>query len=231
MALVRIYAAVLAALLAVPPLTGAAAPFTVRLGMERIALDALTGFSDTTDLASPRLQDLAQTLTSPSNRVLLFALTDGDLQRFTQGDQLDKKRRYMMAVTPKALERDRVSPEVFKAFVVESQRAMGRPEEVKDLPKFLEGRPIGMATLLAELRRDAQAITLMQATRLQPLAGRTFIDRDTPQYLLFTTTFMLVRGKALILTVYTLFDDQTDIEWLKLASQRWADELQRLNSR
>ena len=82
MALVRIYAAVLAALLAVPPLTGAAAPFTVRLGMERIALDALTGFSDTTDLASPRLQDLAQTLTSPSNRVLLFALTDGDLQRF-----------------------------------------------------------------------------------------------------------------------------------------------------
>ena len=231
MALVRIYAALLAALLAAPPLTGAAAPYTVRLGMERIALDALTGFSDTTDLASPRLQDLAQTLTSPSNRVLLFALTDGDLQRFTQGDQLDKKRRYMMAVTPKALERERVSPDVFKAFVVESQRNMGKPEEVKDLPKFLESRPIGMATLLAELRRDAQAITLMQATRLQSLPGRTFIDRDTPQYLLFTTTFMLVRGKALILTVYTLFDDAADMDWLKLASQRWADELQRLNSR
>lgn len=231
MALMRIYAALLAALLAAPPLIGAAAPYTVRLGTERIALDTLTGFSDTTDLASPRLQDLAQTLTSPSNRVLLFALTDGDLQRFTQGDQLDKKRRYTMAVTPKALERERVSPEVFKTFAFESQRSMGKPEEVKDLVKFLEGRPIGMATLLAELRRDASAITLMQATRLQPLPGRTFIDRDTPQYLLFTTTFMLVRGKALILTVYTLYDDPADMEWLKVASQRWADELQRLNAR
>jgi hypothetical protein len=231
MALVRIYAALLAALLAALPLTSAAAPYTVRLGAERIALDTLTGFSDTTDLASPRLQDLAQTLTSPSNRVLLFALTDGDLQRFTQGDQLDKKRRYTMAVTPKALERERVSPEAFKTFALESQRDMGKPEEVKDLPKFLESRPMGMATLLAELRRDASAITLMQATRLQPLPGKTFIDRDTPQYLLFTTTFMLVRGKALILTVYTLYDDPADMDWLKAASRRWADELQRLNAR
>jgi hypothetical protein len=42
---------------------------------------------------------------------------------------------------------------------------------------------------------------------------------------------MLVRGKALILTVYTLYDDPADMEWLKVASQRWADELQRLNAR
>jgi hypothetical protein len=235
MAVMRIHAAPLAGLLAaylcILPLSGAAAPYSVRLGMERIALDALTGFSDTTDLASPRLQDLAQSLTSPSNRVLLFALTDGDLLRFTQGDQLDKKKRYMLAATPKALERERVSPDAFKTFASEAQRDMGKPEEVKDLVKFLSGRPIGAATLLAELRRDASAITLMQATRLPPLAGKTFLDRDTPQYLLFTTTFTLVRGKALILTVYTLYDEPADMDWLKDVSRRWPDELQRLNSR
>jgi len=202
--------------------------------MERIALDASTGFTDTTDLASPRLQDLAQALTSPSNRILLFALTDGDLQRFTQGDQLDKKRRYMMAATPKALERERVSPEVFKTLVADAQRDMGKPEEIKDLkdlPKFLETRPIGMATLLTDVKRDGSSVTLMQATRLPPLPGKTFIDRDTPQYWVFTTTFILLRGKALILTVYTLFNDPTDVDWLKVTSQRWADELQRLNAR
>ena len=43
MALMRIYAALLAALVVSLPLTGAAAPYAVRLGTEKIALDALTG--------------------------------------------------------------------------------------------------------------------------------------------------------------------------------------------
>ena len=108
MTAVRTFASLLAALLSAFALNCAAAPFAVRLGLEKIALDALPGFSDTTELASPRLQDLAATLTAPSNRILLFALTDADLRRFTNGDQLDQKRRYMMAVTPKALEREGV---------------------------------------------------------------------------------------------------------------------------
>ena len=229
MAVVRIYAALLAALLAAPPLTGAAAPYTVRLGTERIALDALPGFTDTTDLASPRLQDLAASLTSPSNRVLLFALTDADLRRFQMGDPLDKKRRYVMAVTPKELERERVSANAFKAFVAESLRDLGKPEQFKDLPKFLEDRPIGLPNLLIEPKQGQTSVSLMQATRLTPLPGERMFDRSTPQYLVFTTTFVLVRGKALILTVYTLFYDSADIDWLKTASQRWADELLRLN--
>ncbi len=112
----RIYAALLAALLALPSLDSTAAPYAVRLGTERIALDALPGFTDTTDLASPRLNDLAATLTSPSNRVLLFALTDTDLRRFTNGERLDLKRRYLLAVTPKELERERVRPDVFSRY-------------------------------------------------------------------------------------------------------------------
>ena len=229
MAVVRIYAALLAALLAAPPLTCAAAPYTVRMGSERIALDALPGFTDTTDLASPRLQDLAASLTSPSNRVLLFALTDADLRRFQMGDPLDKKRRYVMAVTPKELERERVSANAFKAFVAESLRDLGKPEQFKDLPKFLEDRPIGLPNLLIEPKQGQTSVSLMQATRLTPLPGERMFDRSTPQYLVFTTTFVLVRGKALILTVYTLFYDSADIDWLKTASQRWADELLRLN--
>jgi hypothetical protein len=107
----RIPAAPLAALLAVflsaLPLTGSAAPFTVRLGLEKIVLDTPPGFSDTTDLASPRLQSLADTLTPASNRILMFALTDADMRGFTLGDQL-AARRYMIAVTPRGMENQRV---------------------------------------------------------------------------------------------------------------------------
>ena len=225
----RILAAFLAALLAFPPPACEAAPYTVRLGLEKIALDALPGFTDTTDLASPRLQDLAATLTSPSNRVLLFALTDADLRRFTNGDPLDKKRRYVMVVTPKELERERVSSDQFKAFVSASLRDLGKPEQVADLPKFLEGKPIGQPTLLAEPQIGPTSASLIQATRLTPLPGERMFDKSTPQYLVFTTTFVLVRGKALILTIYTLLYEDADIDWLKFSTQRWGEDLQRLN--
>ena len=222
---------IFAALLAAVSLNCAAAPFTVRLGLEKIALDALPGFTDTTDFASPRLQDLAATLTSASNRILLFALTDADLRRFTNGDPLDLKRRYMMAVTPKGLERERVGGELFKALVADSLRDLGTPEQVTDLPKFLESRPIGLANLLAELKKERTAVSLLQATRLPPLPGERMFDKSTPQYLLFTTTFVLLRGKALLLSVYTLFYEPADMDWLKIATQRWVDDLQRLNAR
>ena len=231
MAVVRMLAAPLLALLAALSLDCAAAPYTVRLGQEKIALDALPGFTDTTDLASPRLQDLAATLTSPSNRVLLFALTDADLRRFTNGDPLDKKRRYVMVVTPKELERERVGGDLFKAFVAASLRDVGKPEQVTDLPKFLESRPIGQPNLLAEPKIGPTSASLIQATRLTPLPGARMFDSSTPQYLAFTTTFVLVRGKALILTVYTLFYEPADIDWLTFSTQRWVEDLQRLNSR
>ncbi len=89
MAIVRIPACLLAALLAALPLQGAAAPFTVRLGVERIVLDTPPDLTDTTELASPRLQDLSETLTAASNRILMFALSDGDVRHFTQGEPAD----------------------------------------------------------------------------------------------------------------------------------------------
>ena len=96
-----------------------AAPFTVRLGIEHVVLDTPPGFTDTIELASPRLQDLADTLTSASNRILIFALSDADVRRFTNGEKLDAKR-YMIAVTPKGLERERVTPAQLSAYVADS---------------------------------------------------------------------------------------------------------------
>jgi len=226
MVAVRIFAFLFAAF----SLSCAAAPFTVRLGAERLVLDAPAGFGDTTDLASPRLQDLAATLTSESNRVLLFALSDADLRRFTLGDQIEA-RRYMVAVTPKTLERERVSQEQFAAFVADSLQGLGKAVEAPDLVRFLESQPVGKANLLSELRRIPAAVSVLQATRLPPLPAATMWDSRKPQYLSFTTTLLLVRGKALQLSVFSLYDSPADIDWLRTISQRWQDEVLRLNSR
>jgi hypothetical protein len=228
MAAMRILPFLCAALLAATALHCAATPFSVRLGIERVIVDTPPGFTDTVDLASPRLQDLADTLTSASNRILIFALSDADVKRFTMGDQLDAKR-YMIAVTPKVLERERVTPEQFASLVSDSLHDLGNPVETKEVLKFLDKQPMGKLVLVAELKKETTAVSVLQGTRLPSLPGATMFDDKRPQYLFSTTTLFLVRGKALQLGVYALYESPADLDWLKTITQRWVDELLRLN--
>src|SRR5512145_2057 len=97
------------------------APFAVQVGESRIGLDAPPGFADTAFTGSPRLQELAESLTSASNRILLFAISDLDLRRFMVGDP-PEFRRYMLAVTPKGMEREHVTQGSFNVLVSDSLR-------------------------------------------------------------------------------------------------------------
>jgi hypothetical protein len=202
-----------------------ATPFAVQVGEARIGLDAPPGFTDTTSTGSPRLQELAESLTAASNRILLFALSDLDLRRFTLGDQLDL-RRFMLIVTPRAAERDRLTEAAFQQMTEHSQRAMGQAPPTTDYPKYLDAQPAGAARLLAELRKDPDAFSFLEGTLVKK-GG--FFERS--RYLLSTTSVLLVRGKALSLSVYTQYEDPADVEWIRATTVRWIDELKRLNSR
>ena len=196
-----------------------AAPFAVQVGEARIGLDAPPGFADTGFTGSPRLQELAESLSSASDRILLFAISDADLRKFTVGD-LPEYRRLMLATTPKALERERVTPPAFAQFVGNSLRELG---EAVTLDKLPPGKP----GLLAELRRDPEVVSMLIGTRV-PAQGRS---QDKPQYLLSTTTLMLVRGKALQLSVFGGYDGPADADWIRAITLRWIEDLQRLNNR
>lgn len=210
-------------LLAALALDCAAAPFAVRLGAERVALDTPPGFADTLELASPRLQELAEALTSASNRILLFALTDADLRRFTLGDDLEL-RRYLLVATPRATAGERIGLKQFEAYVAEATRGLGEPGQPADLRRFLDAQPLGRPRLIAELRRTPLAVSLLLGTRL---AGR----EGKPVYLLSTSTLLLVRAKALSVSAYAGYADDADADWLRDTTLRWIDELQRLNNR
>ena len=216
----------LAAALAAISLQCAAAPFAVQVGETRIGLDAPPGFADTGFTGSPRLQELAESLTSASNRILLFAISDADLRRFTLGDT-PELRRYMIAVTPKGLERERVSPAAFGAFVRDSLAALGSAPAAGDLQKYLDAQPPGKTSLLAELRREPDVVSVLQGTRA-PAQRRS---SEAPQYALSTTTLMLLRGKALNLSVYTLYENAADLDWVRATTARWIDDMARLNYR
>jgi hypothetical protein len=220
-AAVRVLAFLLFAALS---LGAAASPFAVRLGTERVVLDVPPGFADTLDLGSPRLQELAETLTSASNRILVFAITDADMRRFQQGDT-PEFRRYLLVATPRSLERELVGLNQFRQYVLESVRGLGNPGEPADLRKYLDAQPAGQASLLEELRRKPDAVSVFQGTRVPTKA------KEKPVYLLSTTTLLLLQGKALNVSAFSGYDSDADPEWLKSATLRWLDELQRLNRR
>jgi len=215
----------LAALAVCVSFQAGAAPFAVQLGDTRVGLDAPPGFADTMSAGSPRLQELAESLTSASNRILLFAISDADLRRFSVGDPLEL-RRYMIVVTPRGTERERMSESAFKALTGESLRTLGQAPADANFQKHLDAQPIGAASFLAELRRDADVLSVLQGTRTK--AGGLF---QRSSYLVSTTTLLLVRGKALNLSVYAPYDDPADVEWIRSTTTRWIDELKRLNPR
>src|SRR5215212_5032732 len=130
-----------------------ATPFAVQLGDARIALDAPPGFSDVQATGSPRLLELAEALTSASNRIVLFALEDIDVRRFTVGDT-PELRRYCLIVTPRPLEGARVTQVAFRQLVADAMRDVGTPApagtELRGYMDSQRGRP----ALLGELRRD-----------------------------------------------------------------------------
>src|SRR3954469_3661746 len=202
-----------------------AAPFAVQVGDSRLALDAPPGFSDVQATGSPRLLELAEALTPAANRILLFALEDGDVRRFSVGDA-PELRRYVIAVTPKGLEHERVSAAAFRTFVADSLRELGDIVPAGNLRAHLDAQPRGQASLLAQLRNDAEAVSVLQGARLPE------VRKDSPpRYILSTTTLLLVRGKALNVQVFSRYENEDDVQWIRTASSRWIDELQRLNNR
>lgn len=203
----------------------------MQLGDARVALDVPAGFADTLFTGSPRLQELAESLTSPSNRILVFAISDGDLRRFTLGDTPDF-RRHLMVVIPKGAERERVTPESFKRFASDALRDVGKPPAEIDYPNYLEQQPPEQLSLLAELRRDAAAISVLQGLRLPPAKKPGMFSRAEPsRFVLSSTSLVLLRGRGLNLSVFTMYESPADLDWIRATTLRWIEDLQRLNSR
>ena len=223
MARVRVAATLLAFLF----VNGAlAAPFAVQVGEARIGLDAPPGFADTSFTGSPRLQELAESLTSPSNRILLFAISDGDLRKFTLGDP-PEFRRYMIAVTPKELERERVGAQRFAEFAASALREVGeRPPADKGFTEYLDQQPAGRPVMLAELRREAEVVSVLVGARIPPQPRS-----EKQQYALSTTSLLHLRGKVLSLSVYGAYESPADRDWIRGITTRWIDDIQRFNPR
>ena len=61
------------------------------------------------------------------------------------------------------------------------------------------------------------------------MLASTFSWFKPSQYVLSTTSVILLRGKALTLTVTSGYESKADVESLRTVTLRWIDDLRRLN--
>jgi hypothetical protein len=201
-----------------------AAPFVVQLGADKLVLDVPPGFSDAVGLGSPRLNELAESVAGPSNRLLVFAVTDGDLRRFQTGERPDLKR-YGVAATPREFEFLRATPQDFASFVGDAMRGLGEPAAAdSDVKKVIATAPADTPILLAVPRRDTALVSFVQGSRV---GGTRWNEEQV--FVLSATSLVLVRGRPLNLTIVTAFTSPADMEWLQFTSRRWLEQIQRLN--
>ncbi len=203
--------------------TALAAPFAVQVGEARLALDAPAGFSDSQFTGSPRLVEIAESLTTASNRILLFALEDEDLKRFMVGDPI-ALRRSVLAVTPRAMQQDSLSLGGFRTYAAASLPEVAR--QSGDLIRYLDSQPHGSANPIGVLRSEPEVASVLIGTRLPPAR-----EDAPPRYMISSRTLLLLRGKALDLSVLSRYESPADLEWVRTATGLWIEQLRRLNSR
>jgi hypothetical protein len=206
-----------------------AAPFSVQLGPDRLVLDTPQGFADTAAFGSPRLTELAENLADPSNRVLVFALSDADSRRFSAGDPLEL-RRYLLTVTPRTKERERMTLAQFGKLVEEIERnfdpAFVSPEDYRI---YMGSRPAGQAHLLEKLRREPSRVSLLYGTKVPQPPPSIFREDKPAVFKLSTMTLALIGGRALYISAYSAYDSPADVFWIRGITETWVEELQRLN--
>lgn len=205
-----------------------AAPFTVLLGSDRLTLDTPPGYAETAAYGSPRLTEIAENLAEASSRVVAFAISDADARRFSVGDPLEL-RNYLLAVTPRAKERERMSPAQYAALIEEAGRNLGTPPPAQtDFRKYLEGRAPGAPHLLADLRRDSQVISLLYGT-LVPQPQPWWAAAKPPLVKISSLTLVNIGGRAVYLYAFSGYDSPADVDRIKSISETWTEQLQRLN--
>ena len=136
------------------------------------------------------------------------------------------------APSPATIGNERFSPQRFGEFADAAQRELGeRVPAGKIFTEYFDQQPLGKSSVVGELRRDPEVRSLLLGARVPPNTRLQPPGAPKQQYALSTISLLLVRGKALSLTVYSAYDSQADLDWIRAITARWIDDLQRLNTR
>jgi hypothetical protein len=207
-----------------------------RVGPVEVQLPVPAGFSEATSL-SPRLRELGETFTPPSNRLLAFYLSNGDLKLLANAEP-PVMDRYFMIQTLRATERDVISLQDMTAAknILRNQHksTLARLQPLMDAHMAAASKKLGSQVGAPELSIKAGEVLPLEIfdersnslswVMLNKIAVNTgTLTREIPLVVAMTT--MTMRGKLVYFFVYSHYNGQADIDWARAATMEWLASL------
>ena len=208
---------------------------TVDVGGQGLYLPAPAGFHEIS-LLSPETRKLAETLTPPSNRLLAVFVSESDLGRIMKGES-PELQRYMFMQAYRQLEKSDISGAQFSKLVAQvKQQQYTLLEKSKDQVDSVIDRAsgkiskdygislkvnIGEPVPLGVFMEKSDAVGFAMLAKCHGAAEGQQVD------LLMAggTSLVRVNGKILYAYVYSRYETQKDLDWVRATSSSWADQL------
>jgi hypothetical protein len=213
-----------------------AAPHRVTVGPAEVLLPLPVGFAEASTDA-PALWRTGELLTPPSNRLLAFFVSAGDLQRVVAGQAPDM-RRYFMVQTFRAAERDTFTDKGFAEIkdVLRSQYKTALQQVPLQTKEHLDaasrqlGKQAGRPELTLKVGEmlplevfDERATSLSIAALSKVVINTDAVVREIPLAMAMTT--LAARGKIVYFYAYSVYDSPQDIAWCRQVTLDWLAEL------
>ena len=205
----------------------------VSLGGTNIKLPAPEEFSEVSEV-SPQTRSQAEKLTIPQNRLLAYFVPDADLERLkkSQGATLEYQR-YTMVQTLRAAESLNMSTQDFRGLAQRVRQEQGQfPERdreqaqayVDDASDRLSKErgvavdlKVGQPQALGVFADGDDYIASALLAKMKAAMG----EKSVEFVIVSASGFLRVKNKLIFAWVYSKYDSQEDIDWVRAAAKDW----------
>lgn len=222
-------------LLTANPVTADTKNIKVDIGGVKIDVQAPNGFHEISSL-SPETRKLAETMTPPNNRLLAVFVSEEDLGRIMKGET-PEFGRYMFLQVFWKLENTNISNRQFQQLATqlkEQQNTLlnkvkdkvgvlveGAAEKISKEYELSLKMKIGEQVPLGIFFEQSNAVGFAILAKYKVEAEGEKLDYVVAG----GTSYLLARGKLLYAYVYSTYETQDDVNWVRSKSKEWVDSL------
>lgn len=208
---------------------------TIKIGKKNIYVPAPAGFHEISRL-SPEIRKQAETFTPPNNRLLAVFVPESDLGRIMKGES-PESGRYMFLQVYRKFENTDASSVLFRQFV----DPMKKEQEIllekvrykvgplldnaartlsKDLGISMKVK-IGEQVSLGMFMEENDAVGFAVLSKAQVSVEGQNLDR----LVVSGVAIIRAKGKILFAYIYSNYQTQEDLEWIRDTLRRWVDKI------
>ncbi len=208
---------------------------TIKIGKKNIYVPAPAGFHEISRL-SPETRKLSETMTPPNNRLLAVFVSESDLGRIMK-EESPEFGRYMFLQVYRKFENTDASSVLFRQFVDQIKKeqeillekvrykvgplldnATGKLS--KDLGismKMKVGEQVSLGVFMEE--NDAVGFAVLSKVQVS-------VEGEKLDHLIVSGVAIIrAKGKILYAYIYSNYQTQEDLEWIRNTLRRWVDKI------